>query len=341
MDVVTVLRELSRRRRYVAAVFVFAVLVGVAVEFQLPSLKSRSYETGSATEFILVDTPDSQVVSVSPRGSDTTAARASLLASLMIDGEIKSIIAQQAGLQSSQLSATTTAAINPPSGGGPATSAGAPASGSAGFSFTTQVPTDASGNSLPIIQLNTMAPTNAGAVKLANAAIAGLSEFLSTKAKGEGITDADRLHVSGMGAPQATTVSHGPGGSVVIIVVLVVFLLGCAGILGGQALARGWRAAAERERLGDDSGPSVAGPVASEPEAFPRALGADESFPPRPAASFPPVGPIPRSNEPFPRLVHPSRSGSDTVSGQEGGSPGENSLTKAENSFRTALRAER
>ena len=76
MDTVTVLRALWRRRLFVAIVAIVALLAGVMVKYQLPSLQSRSYEVGISSAHILVDTPSSQVVNVSPRGSDTTAARA-------------------------------------------------------------------------------------------------------------------------------------------------------------------------------------------------------------------------------------------------------------------------
>ncbi len=120
MDTVTILRHLWRRRILVTGVFVFAILVGAALHFRLPSLDSRRYDVGVATINILVDTPSSQVVNVAPRGSDTTGARASLLASLMVGGDIESMIAHRAGVNASQLVATTGAVTNPSSwaGGG-------------------------------------------------------------------------------------------------------------------------------------------------------------------------------------------------------------------------------
>jgi hypothetical protein len=345
MDIATIFRELSRRRIYVAGVCVFAVLVGLAVEYRVPSFQSRSYQSGAATAFILVDTPSSQIVNVSPRGSDTTAARASLLASLMIDGEIKSIIAQRAGLQANKLVATTSAAINPAAGGGAATAAGPPASGSGSgsgsFALTTQVPTDASGNELPIIQLDTQAPTPAGAAKLANAAIAGVSAYLNTKAAGEGISDAQRLRVSGMGAPQATVETHGPTHMVVILVVFITFLLGCAGILGVQALVRGWRAAAGREQAGEEDPLNALEAVRGTEEPFARPAGAEEGFlgalgPEPESPQFPPV---PRPDEPFRRLVRTSpvgssKPGSDTGDPGDDWSPADYAIATEKDSFR-------
>ena len=85
MDTITILRELVRLRRLVIGVAVFAVLVGAMVMFKLPDLTPRRYDVGYATAQILVDTPSSQVVDVSPKGSDTLGLRANLLASLIVD----------------------------------------------------------------------------------------------------------------------------------------------------------------------------------------------------------------------------------------------------------------
>jgi hypothetical protein len=110
------------------------------------------------------------------------------------------------------------------------------------------VPTDAAGNELPIIALSAQAPTAAGAASLASAAVAALQQFMNTKALSEGIRDANRLRVSGMGVPEATIQARGASPMVVFLVMVIVFLVGCAAILGVQAVVRGWRHAAEFER---------------------------------------------------------------------------------------------
>jgi hypothetical protein len=248
MDTVTILRELWRKRTLVAGVCVFAVLVGAALHFRLPSLDSRRYDVGVSTVNILVDTPSSQVVNVAPRGSDTTGARASLLASLMVGGEIKSMIAKRVGINPNQLVGNTDAVTNLSTPAGGASTSGSSAPPQNGYGFTTQVPTDSQGDELPIISLSTQAPTEARAAQLANAAVAALQEFMKTKAVSEGIGDADRLQVNGMGIPQATIQARGPSRTLVLLVVLIVFLAGCAAILGVQALVRGWRDAAAQEQ---------------------------------------------------------------------------------------------
>lgn len=244
MNTVTILRNLWHRRRLVAVVALVALLVALVVGFKVPSFKSRQYKVGVATVHILVDTPSSQVVNIAPRGSDTTAARASLLASLMVEGDIENNIAQEAGLKPSQLSGATGAAISP-SAGGPDSP---PPSSPTAYSLTTQVLTNTTGDTLPIIEVDTQAPTAAGAERLANASISGLTAYLNSKAALEKIPDADRLDVTGMGAPEATLQAHGPSNTMVLLVFLLLFVTGCIGILVVQALVRGWRAASERDR---------------------------------------------------------------------------------------------
>jgi hypothetical protein len=261
MDTVTILRALWRRRLFVAIVAIVALLAGVMVKYQLPSLQSRSYEVGISSAHILVDTPSSQVVNVSPRGSDTTAARADLLASLMVDGVVKATIAQQAGLKPAQLIATTSASTDPT----PGAASGSNLPGPRAYVLTTQVLTNSSGDELPIIEVDTQAPNRAGAAKLAAAAVSGLGQYLNSKAALERIPDADRLQVNGLGVPQSSTADRGPSGSLALIVFVLVFVIGCGAILGITALIRGWRAASAREELGEAGPPPGGGRLTPEP----------------------------------------------------------------------------
>jgi hypothetical protein len=244
MDTVTILRDLWRHRFLVVAVYLVALLVGISVVYKIPSFESRNYQVGVATARILVDTPSSQVVEVAPKGSDTLGVRANLLASLMVDGVVKSAIAGRAGLQPNKLVGVTDAATEP-----------APVSdvpGPRAFVLTTKVLTNNSGDQLPIIELDAQAPDRAGAARLASAAIAGLRDYLDSRAALQQVPDADRLQVTGLGAPQATTQVRGPAKVLAIAAVILVFALGCAAILGVLALVRGWRAAAAREQLDGD-----------------------------------------------------------------------------------------
>jgi hypothetical protein len=250
MTTVRILRDLWSHRLYVAGVCVLALLAGFSVMYKLPAFQSRHHEVGVATVHILIDTPSSQVVEVAPKGSDTLGTRANLLASLMIDGVVKSSIAHRAGLQPNQLAGVTDAATGPSSASGP-TSQAAP-SGSNAYVLTTQVLINSAGIELPIIEADAQAPTGAGAAKLANAAVAGLQDYVNSKAALQRIPDANRLQVSSLGSPQAITAQRGPSNLLAMLAFIFVLIFGCGCILGVLALVRGWRAAAVREEIGDE-----------------------------------------------------------------------------------------
>jgi hypothetical protein len=245
MSTVSILRRLWRHRILVAISLIVAVLAGTAVVYQLPGFQSRKYDVGIVTAHILVDTPNSQIVQVSPRGTATLGEQTLLLASLMVDGTIKSAIAQKAGLSASRLVGVN-AAVTEPSASGP--SPVIPPSGRNAYVIMTQVMTDSAGNNLPIIELQAQAPTSAAAEKLASATLSALRDYLSSRAQVEQVSDTNRLQVGELGLFQATTQSMGPSNSLGVLVTLFVFFLECGLITGLPSLRRAWRAAGQRER---------------------------------------------------------------------------------------------
>ena len=248
MDTVTILRDLWRMRSAVVMIALLALIAGTAVIYKIsvpPALESRRYEVGIATARILVDTPSSQVVEVAPKGSDSLGIRANLLASLMVDGVVKAAIAQRAGLEPRKLVAITETATEP--------SPVAKPPSRRDFVLKTRVVTNTDGGQLPIIEIDAQAPDRAGAARLGAAAIAGLRDYLDSKAARQRIADANRLHVTGLGAPQATVETRGPSATLAIVLAIVIFAFGCVGILAIFALGRSWRAASEREELEDEA----------------------------------------------------------------------------------------
>jgi hypothetical protein len=201
-----------------------------------PKLESRKYEVGVATARILVDTPSSQVVEVAPKGSDTLGVRANLLASLMVDGVVKTAIASRAGLRPQDLVGST--GDDPP-----------PPSRPRANLLTTRVMTNTAGDQLPIIEISTQSPNAAGAARLANAAIAGLRDYLDSQAAVEKVANAHRLRVSGLGGAQARQAVRGPKDVFAVAATIFVFLTLNGLILASMALIRGWRVAAEEEDL--------------------------------------------------------------------------------------------
>jgi hypothetical protein len=240
---VTILRELWRFRISVCAAAITAVAVGWLLAFgvSLPP-KSRSYKVGVATASVLVDTPRSQVVEVAPEGSETLGERANVLANLMVDGEIKDVIARRAGLPPKQLVATAGA------GGAASTAEPATPLNARSHALTTSAVVASDSADLPIIRVQTQAPDVSQAIKLANAAVTGLSSYLDAKAASETVPAARRLRVRPLGVAQGHEAARGPGRITAVGVVILLFLAGCGVILALSALTRGWRAAIASER---------------------------------------------------------------------------------------------
>jgi hypothetical protein len=238
----TILRELWRRRRLVGLAAAVAILIGAMLTYRL-SLppESRQYDVGMASTHILVDTPQSQVVDVSPRGSGSLGARATLLANLMTEGEVKAAIARRAGLPPNKLLAgVDTGTGLPPE---IASSAG----GRDVHLLTTRPESNSAGEPLPIIALDAQAPDPNDAARLASAAVEGLRSYLDSKAATEDVSAAHRLEVRGLGEPQVTDAVRGPQRLVGLGAAVFVFLCGCVLILVAPAVARAWRAASEED----------------------------------------------------------------------------------------------
>ena len=251
---------------------------------------------GIASARILVDTPNSQVVEVAPEGSDSLGVRANLLASLMVDGDVKEAIARRAGLPPEKLISVTDAVT------APAAAAVKPPTQD-DFVISTHVVTNTGGAELPIIEVEAQAPNREAAAKLGNAAVDGLRDYLSSKAGMQRVADQDRLQVTGLGAPQATTTVRGPSLMTGMLASIVVFLLGCAAIVAVTALSRGLRAAAVREAAGE--GPEPVRAVVPDVHAVPTAGSAPAASRPRPVTSARPVTPPPPSGGDW--LSAPSR----------------------------------
>jgi hypothetical protein len=252
METVRILRELWRHRIVVVVLAFLAAWGGFTVAYKIvaysPStpakLESRKYEIGVATARILVDTPNSQVVEVSPKGAETLNVRASLLASLMVEGAVKAAIARRAGLRPDRFVAIAESANEPPSPEAKATASDPQAS-----VLTTSVPVT-QGDQLPIIEIEAQAPDASRAARLADAAVSGLRDYLDSQAALEKVPDARRLRVTGLGAAQAQTSVRGPRLLKTVVAAILLFGAGCALILAIAALVRGWRQAEASERPG-------------------------------------------------------------------------------------------
>lgn len=105
MQLAIALRTLWRHRIILVLGLILAILVGMALAFKLPSLQSRSFKVGVATEEILIDTPSTQIVDVSPAGAYNLGQTANLLSTVMTQGTVREGVISKAGLVPSRFSA--------------------------------------------------------------------------------------------------------------------------------------------------------------------------------------------------------------------------------------------
>jgi hypothetical protein len=240
---VRILRKLWRMRRVVAVFAVIAVGLGALVAYH-PSFppQSRKYEVGTAATRILIDTPASQVVAVAPKASGDLGVRASLLANLMAEGALKAEIARRAGLPPNRLVTIAPATSDAVPATKPAAARGPKAN-----VLTLNTLTNDSGEQLPIIDVLAQAPDPRRAVVLANAAVSGLTDYLSSTASVDKVAARHQVRVRALGTAQGRTETRGPSGTIAFLVALFVFGMLCGLLLLAAAVARSWRAAASDE----------------------------------------------------------------------------------------------
>lgn len=252
MELVKVLRELSRRRKLVAVVLAFSLLVGLLLAFR-PGVPphSRQYKVALASSDILVDTRDSQVVTVNKRGPDLTtlASRANLLGNLMTSGQLKEAIAEYAGVPADQLIVVPPANPNTPGiKPTPVTPPGAlgrPDADATILSLSTD-------ETLPILHVVAQAPDSETARRLSGGAIVELKRYLSSVAASQQIPTIDRLVVREFGSTGVGTATRGLPRKLALGIAIVLALIGCATIVGGSWFIRSWRQVADAERHGSE-----------------------------------------------------------------------------------------
>lgn len=279
MELIKILRELSRRRRLVAVVLGFSLLVGLLLAFH-PGIppQSRQYRVALASSEILVDTRHSQVATVGGRGPDlpTLTSRADLLANLMTSGPLKDAIAKSAGIAPDAL-----VVVPPPNPNTPGV-APAPVETPVSREIPSAEATMLSlsiDETLPIIHVVAQAPDLVGAQKLSGAVIVGIKSYLGSVAASQDIPAAHRLVVRQFGARLAGTTIRGLPRRFAVLAAIALALFGCGAIVGGSWFVSSWKQVEEAEARGrldesdDESSESV-------PPAEPTVLRANSPPPP-------------------------------------------------------------
>ncbi|MGZ8666528.1 MAG: hypothetical protein ACXWZM_05405 [Solirubrobacterales bacterium] len=263
MDPLGIVRELWRHKIYLTIVVVVALLFAILSAFKVtPSgLEKRSLQVGAASSQVLVDSPGSALVAGASVGTfDALSTRAQIYGQYLSSLEARAKIAKLTGVPPGTIATagpfSTDVAQNSYSGQSSEDRAnqlvdqGAPNR----LVFTAQ-------EGVPIISVDSQAPTANRAAKLAVASFITLKRYvrklksseeykqtLKTGPNAEAKAALKGVTVRQLGTPEGGTIGGANDKILMILAFITVFLLGCAAIIIlPRALGR-WRSLDEIER---------------------------------------------------------------------------------------------
>ncbi|MGH2976257.1 MAG: hypothetical protein ACRDLL_15550 [Solirubrobacterales bacterium] len=243
------MRELWDHKLGFALALVLALLVAgrMAGLGLFPPSLDGSTGPGRAVTHVLVDTPQSTTVDLRQSTYDIEGLtnRALLVGNAMASPTVRERIAVRAGVAAKAIRTTTPLNAEYPEGvaetGGP--------QGASGLSPASLYRLDVQANTtVPVVDINTEAPTREGAVKLADAAAAGLASYLTATAESDETPAGARLDVVQLGRAQPLATAGAAGPISTSIVFALVFAAASATVLFVARVRKGWRASGEALR---------------------------------------------------------------------------------------------
>jgi hypothetical protein len=252
MQLGRILHQLWHLKRAVALAAAFAGLLALTSVYKLsllpPKLQPRALEIGAAATYVLVDTPNSKVVDIRAQTTDFASliTRTNLLGNVMASPPVRSFIARRAGISPSLIEAAAPATPDVPRS---FTEPGSEkrASDILRASDRYRLSIEAS-PSVPILAVYAEAPTGEGAVKVADAAVAGLQDYLNTVAAQQRLPAAEQVRLKQLGLATGGVINHSVKMQIAGLTFAVVFALCCAALLGFRRIRSGWKHAAQAER---------------------------------------------------------------------------------------------
>jgi hypothetical protein len=235
MELVALLRMLWRFR--------IAVAVGgiVAIALGFMATKGATSRFGVASMRVVLDTPHSQTVDVAPVGASTLEWRADLSADLMATEPTRSRIAQAVGIAKEQL-VVSTPSMSVPIVPMPLPQAALDAAAAVPEPYQVSI---GAASPLPIVAIDTRAPSREMAARLATVA----AEALKTTFAGEAAPDTQQFVVDDVGPVQAREIVNPPRKMTAVIVVFVFFAFWCTCITLLAGFARPRRGSPHRQAV--------------------------------------------------------------------------------------------
>jgi hypothetical protein len=243
MEFALVLRELARQRRLLLIGVLVAALAAVLSVYRFDglSLKPRSLQYSSASTKVFVDTSSSVLGNLS-QSFEPLQSRATVYANFMASPTVLNLIGQRAGIPGDQIYAA-----------GPVDPLvpriiQEPTAVQRNVEITGETtPYRLNFNSdpnLPTIGIFAQAPTTKQAIRLANAAVASLQQYVTSLAEADHIPQQSRIVIRQLGEANGGVVDGGVSKAIAFIVFVGVFLLWCVLMLLAARFRDTWRASA-------------------------------------------------------------------------------------------------
>jgi hypothetical protein len=198
-------------------------------------LTSHNIPTGAATVQILVDSPSSELASLT-QNPTPLISRAAVFAQVMTSQAVVADIAAAAGVPASQVTAQ-----GPYSGSAESLDVITPAEARSNQLVAEEAPYRLSflaQQNEPVITATVQAPTAAAAAKVANAVYTGVQNYVKA-IQHEGRTpDEDKVTLRQLGTAQTATVNGGSKATMIAAAFLAVLIVGLLLILGFAGLRK-------------------------------------------------------------------------------------------------------
>jgi hypothetical protein len=241
------LRELSRLPLGIvvsALLAAFAATWSVAsISLSPPRLTPRALDMATASAQIVVDTPHSSVVDLRQGTYDILPLknRAVLIGTLMASQAVRTDIARRAELPVERLRVVAPRTPEQPR---PIEQSGTKKGPGDLLASTNQYRLDVQANpTVPLLNIDAQAPTAEEAQKLADAAVAGLGDFMRRVAASDRTPPEEAVQLRQLGATKGTVINEGIQIQVIVVVFTIVFALASAATILISRVRRGWQLA--------------------------------------------------------------------------------------------------
>ena len=242
------MRELWGHKVGLGLAFVIASVAATQVVYGInlwpPRIEGNSLNVASASTHMIVDAPQSTVVDPNTDAYtiQSLANRALILGNVMASLPVRRHIARRVGISANQVR------VEPPlTSEQPRVlvdSAHAPHASDIlkrPDEYRLSIQADPTG---PVLDIYAVAPTRDEATKLANASVDGLRDYLGSVASKDRTPKRDRVRLEQLGRATGGSIDSGAGVQIGTLIFLLVFGIGCLGVLFLARVRRGWAIAA-------------------------------------------------------------------------------------------------